>query len=58
MSTRGTIVSEEYQNIVFVRDENGGQYLCHGKDVRSPDYVSENEKQFCLDANHVLGDNW
>ena len=58
MSLRGTIVSEEYQNNVSVRDENGGQYICYGKDVSWSYYVSENEKQFCLDANHVLGDNW
>jgi hypothetical protein len=55
---RGQIVSAEYQRIVFVRDENGGQYACYAKDLNDPDRVSDDEKAHCLNISQVLGDNW
>ncbi len=58
MSMRGQLISEEYQNMVWVRDENGAEYVCYAKDLKSQNRVSENEKQFCLDTSQVLGPNW
>ena len=58
MSMRGELISEEFQNMVFVRDENGGEFVCYAKDLFSPDRISENEKQFCLDTIQALGDSW
>ena len=58
MSMRGQLISEEYQNMVWVRDNSGAEYVCYAKDLRSLDHVSEDEKQFCLDTNQVLGSNW
>ena len=58
MSMRGNIISEEYQNMVWVRDDNGGEYVCYAKDLESQDHVSENEKEHCLDASLVMGANW
>lgn len=58
MSMRGDVISGEYQSMVFVRDDNGGEYVCYAKDLNSPDHVSESEKQYCLDANQLLGLNW
>jgi len=58
MSMRGNIISEEYQNMVWVRDDNGGEYVCYAKDLESPDHVSENEKEHCLDTSLVMGANW
>ena len=55
---RGEIISGEYQNMVFVRDDNGGEYVCYVKDLSAPDHVSEEEKQFCLDTNQAPGDSW
>jgi hypothetical protein len=55
---RGEVISEEYQNMVFVRDDNGGEYVCYEKDLRSPDRVSDKEKQFCLNTSQVPGDSW
>ncbi len=58
MSMRGNIISKEYQDMVFVRDDNGGEYVCYAKDLKDPNHVSENEKEFCLDSSQVLGSNW
>jgi hypothetical protein len=58
MSMRGQLISEEYQNMVWVRDDNGAEYVCYAKDLESQDRVTEIEKQSCLDASQVLGTNW
>ena len=58
MSMRGEKISGEYQRMVFVRDDNGGEYVCYAKDISVPDRVSEEEKQFCLDTSQALGDSW
>lgn len=58
MSMRGQIISKEYQNMVFVRDNNGGEYVCYENDVKDQQQVSEQEKEKCLDTSQVLGPNW
>ena len=58
MSMRGQLISKEYQNMVFVRDDNGGEYVCYADDLKDQDYVSEQEKGKCLDTSQVLGPNW
>ena len=58
MSMRGQIISEEYQNMVWVRDDKGGEYVCYANDLESPNYVAENEKEHCLDTSLVLGSSW
>lgn len=58
MSMRGEIISEEYKNMVWVRDDNGGEYVCYARDLKSAAHVSENEKEHCLDTSLVLGPNW
>lgn len=58
MSMRGKLISEEYQKMVWVRDDKGGEYVCYAKDLRSPEQVSEYEKKRCLDSSLVLGPNW
>jgi hypothetical protein len=55
---RGEIISEEYKNMVWVRDDKGGEYVCYAKDLKSTGHVSENEKEHCLDTSLVLGPNW
>ena len=58
MSMRGQLISEEYQNMVWVRDKNGAEFVCYSKDLESHDRISENEKQFCIDTSQFLGPNW
>lgn len=58
MSLRGELISREYNNMVFVKDEKGGEYVCYRKDLQSPDHVREDEKDKCLDTSQVLGPNW
>ena len=58
MSMRGQLISEEYQNMVWVRDDNGAEYVCYAKDLKSQDRVTEIETKSCLDASQVLGTNW
>jgi hypothetical protein len=55
---RGNIISEEYQKMVWVRDDNGGEYVCYADDLKNQDHVSENEKENCLDTSLVMGPNW
>ena len=45
MSMRGKLISKEYQNMVFVRDDMGGEYVCYAKDLKNKDHVSEHEKE-------------
>ena len=58
MSMRGELISEEYQRMVWVRDDRGGEYVCYANDLENPQHVSENEKVHCLDSSLVLGPNW
>ena len=58
MSMRGEIISKEYQEMVWAKDENGKEYVCYTSDVKDKDHLSENEKSRCLDSSQVLGDSW
>lgn len=58
MSMRGNIISEEYQKMVWVRDDRGGEFVCYAKDLKNQNHVSENEKDKCLDSSVVMGPNW
>ena len=58
MSMRGDIISAEYNKMVWVRDDNGGEFVCYAKDLKDPNRVTENEKEFCLDSSLVMGPNW
>ena len=55
---RGEIISAEYQNIVYVRDEHGGEFACYAKDLSDRDHVKENEKEHCIDTSLILGASW
>jgi hypothetical protein len=55
---RGDIISAEYQSIVFVRDENGGEFACYARDLSDRTLVKENEKENCIDTSLILGPNW
>ena len=55
---RGHIISAEYQKVVFVRDENGGEYACYAKDLSDRNHVKENEKENCIDTSLILGASW
>ncbi len=58
MSMRGQVISKEYNKMVWVRDDKGGEYVCYAKDIKTQDRVSEDEKAHCLDSSQVLGPNW
>ncbi len=58
MSMRGRLISEEYNKMVWVRDDNGGEYVCYENDLKTPDRITEEEKQHCVDTSQVLGPNW
>lgn len=58
MSMRGDVISAEYQKMVWVRDDNGGEFVCYAQDLKNPNHVAENEKEHCLDSSLVLGPNW
>jgi len=55
---RGQLISKEYQSMVFVRDEKGGEYVCYANDLKDQNHVSDNEKDKCLDTSQILGPNW
>ncbi len=58
MSMRGQIISEEYNRMVWVRDPQGKEYVCYKNDLKSPDHVSDSEKDNCFDTSQLLGPNW
>ena len=43
MSLRGELISKEYQNMVWVRDKKGAEFICYSSDLKSRDHVSEDE---------------
>ena len=43
MSMRGHLLSGEYNKMVWVRDDNGGEYVCYENDLKTPDRVTEEE---------------
>ena len=55
---RGELISREYQKMVFVKDDQGKEYVCYRSDLKNTDHLSEEEKTRCLDASQVLGDSW
>ena len=58
VSMRGDTISTEYQRVVFVRDEEGGEYVCYAKDLSDRNRVTEEEKENCIDTSLVLGQSW
>ncbi len=61
MSMRGDIISREYKNMEFVKDNNGKEFVCYTKDVKNHkegDALSDEQKSRCLDSSQVLGDSW
>ncbi len=55
---RGEIISREFQNIEWVKDENGKEYVCYSDGVGADGRVDENHKDRCTDTSQVLGDSW
>jgi hypothetical protein len=55
---RGEIISREYQEMVWAKDENGKEFVCYTKDVKDKNQLSESEKSRCLDSSQILGDSW
>ena len=58
MSMRGNVISKEYQKMVWVRDDNGGEFVCYENDLNNQDQVADNEKENCLDTSLVIGPSW
>jgi hypothetical protein len=58
LAMRGNIISAEYNKLVFVRDNNGGEYACNARDLSDQNHVKEDEKKNCIDTNLVLGASW
>ena len=61
MSMRGEIISKEYQNMVFVNDQNGKEYACYASDLQSHTIgadLTDNERKRCTDLSLVVGDSW
>ena len=58
MNMRGDFFPPEYQMVVFVRDEAGDEYVCYARDLSDRKYVTEEEKENCIDTSLVLGPTW
>lgn len=58
MSMRGDLISKEYQKMVFVKDDNGKEYVCYLKDLKDRNSLTDEEKARCLDASQIVGDSW
>ncbi len=55
---RGDVISPDYQAVVFVRDDEGGEYVCYAKDLSNRYHVTDDEKENCIDTSLVLGPKW
>ena len=55
---RGDIISAEYNKMVFVRDKNGGEFVCYASDLSDRNHVKDNEKENCINTNLILGASW
>jgi len=55
---RGEIISTAFQNIEWVKDENGKEYACYSDGVGVDGRVDENHKDRCMDISQVPGDSW
>ena len=55
---RGQIISAEYQNIAWVRDDDGKEYVCYKNKIQHDGHLTEDDKKACLDTSLVLGDSW
>ena len=58
MSMRGKVISKEYQKMVWVRDDNGGEFVCYENDLKNQDQIADHEKENCLDTSLVIGPSW
>lgn len=55
---RGEIISTVFQNIEWVKDDNGKEYACYSDGVGADGKVDENHKDRCTDTSQILGDSW
>lgn len=58
---RGQIISNEFNKMVWVNDENGAQYACYAEnpeEVKRKEDLSNEEQHKCLNLNSVIGDTW
>ena len=61
MSMRGSIISDEYKNMVWIKDKNGKEYACYASDLKNikrADDLTEEERSKCTDLSQVVGDSW
>lgn len=61
MSMRGQIISREYQNMDWIHDKDGKEYVCYHENVLDYDEnngLTEEQKQKCLDTSQLVGDSW
>ena len=55
---RGNTIAQEYQKMVWVRDDQGAEFVCYEKDLRNDSEINNDEKEHCLDTSAVLGADW
>jgi len=60
MSMRGEIISQEYNKMVWVHDEDGKEYACYANDLKNSERgtLTNEDKRHCTDVSLVLGDSW
>ena len=49
--------SRECHCMVWIRDDNGGKFICYAEDLNSETHATENEKEHGLDTRLVLAPN-
>jgi hypothetical protein len=40
--------TEKKERYVYVKDQQGTQYICRASDLKKPDEISEEEKDACM----------
>ena len=58
---KGQVIAQEFNKMVWVRDNKGSEFACYlnqDRNVKNKEDLSEKEQKSCVNLNAVLGDSW
>ena len=58
---KGKIIAKEFNKMVWVKDENGAEYVCRVENpigINQKEDLTAEEQNKCTNLNTVLGDSW
>jgi hypothetical protein len=49
------IMNGGYESLVWIRENDGKEYVCSLEDVRNPNELTPEERARCMDVNLLIG---